>query len=205
MRPRQQGFSRSGVLLGLVVGGFLAVSAQGSGEEAVHRIPLFVNSPIAMGLPFGGLPFGTSVVGPVSGAPGPSSDEADDFPNGASDLRGGSHQGSISPVGDVDWYYFDVGTAGSVRMETVTAGDTKIYLFDSSLSLLEENDDGGVNGGSLIRRDLAPGRYYVRVDHYNDTGVVDSYTITLTLPAASGAPAASREGTIWSPCLPDKT
>ena len=97
-------------------------------------------------------------------------------------VRSGCRQGSISPVGDTDWYYFTIDTARSVRIETTTGGDTVIYLYNASgTTLLESDDDGGGDRQSLIVRTLRSGTYYVRVEEFDNNGTIGTYKLIVTL------------------------
>ena len=95
----------------------------------------------------------------------------------ADSLDSGCRQGSISPVGDADWYYFNVSGTGSIHIETTTSGDTEIYLYNSSLSLLASDDDSGVGYGSLIVRSLGPGTYFVQVVEHGYDSTVSAYEL----------------------------
>ncbi|MBU1050753.1 PPC domain-containing protein [Candidatus Bipolaricaulota bacterium] len=92
-----------------------------------------------------------------------------------------SAAGAISVIGDLDYYTFDVTTATSVVIWTVTTGDTEIGLFDALGNTLAENDD--VSAGdpsSRISINLKAGTYYVAVREFTDTDWVVPYTLYVT-------------------------
>lgn len=83
---------------------------------------------------------------------------------------------SIFTGGESDWFKFVVVTGGTYTIET-TAGtllDTYIYLYGpgDKTTLIEEDDDDGVDSASLISRTFVAGTYYVKVKAYDssDTG-----------------------------------
>ncbi len=87
----------------------------------------------------------------------------------------------IDPVGDQDYFSFEVGQAGSsLRAEVTTlAGgacpsgfDSFLRLYDSTGMELGSDDDDGIDACSLIRpqdafaQNLAVGTYFLRVEEY---------------------------------------
>ena len=111
---------------------------------------------------------------------------------------------SIVPAGDYDWVKFSLSTESEVVIETSgTAGDdTYMWLFDSS-SLLEEDDDSGIDYFSRIDRlcgvDALPaGTYYVEIDEFGNNDEIPSYDITLTVTACD-AGGTSPVYRFWSP------
>jgi inosine-uridine nucleoside N-ribohydrolase len=98
---------------------------------------------------------------------------------------------SISPVGDVDWVKFSLGSESEVVIETSgAAGDTRVCLYNSSLTELECNDDGGTGLFSRIDRvcgtdALGAGTYYVKIEEYENNGQIISYTVNLSVTACS--------------------
>jgi hypothetical protein len=69
---------------------------------------------------------------------------------------------------DVDWAVFTAASRGvySIDARSMENGelDTYLTLYDEGGQALEENDDGGSGYNARIRRRLAPGTYYIRVD-----------------------------------------
>ncbi len=106
--------------------------------------------------------------------------------------------GSIGTVGDVDYYSFTVpaGQTASLSAVTYTAvgdtsactiGDTNIFLFDSAMTELANNDDAN---GLCSEIDpmldtgaagLAAGTYYIRVQHYDNTESFGPYLMDISL------------------------
>jgi outer membrane protein assembly factor BamB len=86
---------------------------------------------------------------------------------------------TICPVGDEDWMMFVAVVFTRVTLETSgSSGDTRMWLYDSSLTELEYDDDGGANYFSLIEIDLAPGQYFIKIDEYSDNDEIESYTLS---------------------------
>lgn len=119
--------------------------------------------------------------------------EPDDSAAQASPIASGSSQNhSICPAGDEDWVSFTLGGESGVALETSgPSGDTRMWLYDSGLSLLEYNDDGGTSLFSAIDRlcgvDALPaGTYYVKVDEYGSDDEIASYDLAYTLLESCG-------------------
>jgi hypothetical protein len=74
---------------------------------------------------------------------------------------------SFTTENDEDWVRFtaDIQAYYRIRARGVeNAGlDTYLSLYDSTGSLIDENDDVGETYASLITRNLSPGLYYIRV------------------------------------------
>ena len=98
--------------------------------------------------------------------PDNSSGEANEITNGSPQTH------SLYPAGDVDWVTFTLTAESAVILETSGgSGDTRMWLYDSSLNEVEYNDDDGINTFSFIDRvcdvDALPaGTYYVQVAEY---------------------------------------
>jgi hypothetical protein len=129
----------------------------------------------------------------VAGSPGGDSYEPDDSPGQAQWIYGGSPQThSIAPVGDVDWVKFSLNAESEVVIETSgPSGDTRMWLYDSTLNELDYDDDGGSNLFSRIDRacgtDALPaGTYHVRIDELGSDNEIPSYDVTLTVPERCG-------------------
>lgn len=97
--------------------------------------------------------------------------EPDDSAGTASSIASASPQGrSLCPTGDVDWITFTLGQESAVTLETSgPTGDTRMWLYDSSFSQIEFDDDDGPALFSRIDREcgvdaLAEGTYYIEVD-----------------------------------------
>jgi cysteine-rich repeat protein len=111
----------------------------------------------------------------------------------AQDITGfGGVAASIQPLGDQDYFRFDVPVAGSTIVLATTDGaagcppgaDTVIYLYDVAAALLTSDDESGVASCSLITYSNAPaGTYRVRVEDYLNNNLVPSYVLTLSITA----------------------
>jgi len=100
----------------------------------------------------------------VHGAEGP-----DEKPPNELVVNGPAVQGEISTGGERDRYTFTVATAGTHSIETTGPTDTFVSLFgpDNESRLIAEDDDSGPGMLSLLVLNLAVGRYFVRVRHFN--------------------------------------
>jgi Bacterial pre-peptidase C-terminal domain len=100
----------------------------------------------------------------VHGAEGP-----DEKPPADLQIDGPAVQGEISVGGERDRYTFRVTAAGRYAIETTGPTDTFVSLFgpDSETHLIAEDDDSGPGNLSRLVRNLAPGRYVVRVRHFS--------------------------------------
>lgn len=121
--------------------------------------------------------------------------EPDDSDVTASTLAPNSSQThSICPVGDEDWMQFTVTQDSNVMLETSgTSGDTRMWLYNSSVIQLEYDDDGSAGLFSLIDREcgvnsLPAGTYYVKIDEYGDNHEISSYDIGLTVISCTPQP-----------------
>ena len=101
---------------------------------------------------------------------------------------------SIVPASDVDWVWFSLTEESEFIIETSgPSGDMRMWLYDSSLTQIEYNDDGGDGNFSRIDRvcglDALPaGTYYVKVDEYGNNDEICSYDITLMVTTCAGTP-----------------
>jgi len=106
--------------------------------------------------------------------------------------------GSISPIGDQDYFSFDVVTPGSSVFAQVTDGvkgcpagfDSKLTLFAPNNTLLAAVDDGGAMKCSLLSpattpaaANLAVGTYKVRVEYVGNSVAVASYVVKIKVVA----------------------
>ncbi len=99
--------------------------------------------------------------------------EPDNTSGEANWITSGSPQThSLAPAGDQDWVKFTLTSESGVTLETSGAsGDTRMWLYDSSLIEVEYDDDDGINSFSFIDREcgldaLPAGTYYVKLDEY---------------------------------------
>jgi cysteine-rich repeat protein len=116
---------------------------------------------------------------------------------------------AISPVGDQDYFSFDVSIPGSsVTVETsdglsgCPAGfDSKIYLYDSNSVQLALDDNSGAGSCSLISPLLYPaaiglpmGNYYVRVEQANNNMTQATYVTKIKVLAPGCGDALLQAG-----------
>ncbi len=113
--------------------------------------------------------------------------EPDDVSGQAKLIISGTPQAhSIVPASDADWVMFSLSAASSVTLETSGVnGDTRMWLYDAGLSLIEYDDDDGAGYFSWIDRTCAEdplpaGTYYVKIDEYGNNNEIPNYTMTLT-------------------------
>ena len=94
---------------------------------------------------------------------------------------------SIAPVGDEDWIKFTLSEESEIVLESAgLTGDTRMWLYDGNLNLIEFNDDDGTGLFSLIGREcgvdaLVAGTYYVQIDEFNDNDEIASYEISMSI------------------------
>ncbi|WP_392530731.1 hypothetical protein [Nostoc sp. C117] len=67
---------------------------------------------------------------------------------------------------DFDFFKFSLASAGNVTISAATSGDTVLGLFNNAGTLLQTNDDNGVDFGSLITTSLSAGTYSISVSKY---------------------------------------
>ncbi|MGA0332512.1 MAG: matrixin family metalloprotease [Kiritimatiellia bacterium] len=103
-------------------------------------------------------------------------------------IPGSSQSRSIFPVGDEDWASFELaGDAGIVLQTSGPSGDTRMWLYDASLNLIEFSDDSGSGLFSRIDRGpnegntLKAGRYFVRIDEYGNNNTIPEYNLDLSI------------------------
>ena len=103
-------------------------------------------------------------------------------------------KGSISPVGDHDYFTFTLAAAGKVTLTThdvdnatACSSDTVLYLVNAANTQLTYDDDSGPGPGDpssgrcskISMYSLAAGTYYAWVQRYGDTKVIPSYQLDL--------------------------
>lgn len=103
----------------------------------------------------------------------------------------GSQTHSICPQGDEDWVTFTLAEESEVIFETTGFfDDTRMWLYDQNLTLIEFDDDSGSEFYSRIDRQcfedaLAAGTYFVRVNEYTDETEIFSYNLeTSSVPCS---------------------
>lgn len=140
-----------------------------------------------------GGPWSTNFVVPVTCNPsGGDNFEPDNNSIQAKTISNGVIQThSIYPVGDQDWVVFSLTGDTGVTLETsgVSGDDTRMWLYNSSLTELAFNDDIDLQNGNYFSRlerqcnsnPLSAGTYYVKVDEYNNNDTIASYNLALIL------------------------
>jgi cysteine-rich repeat protein len=105
-------------------------------------------------------------------------------------------KGTVSPLGDHDYFSFTLSAPGSPTLATHDAGslnscsfDTMIHLLDPTGVEIAKDDDHGPGSCSLISPDLYPavshlpaGTYFVWLQKFNDNATIPSYELDLTVP-----------------------
>jgi len=114
--------------------------------------------------------------------------ESDNSSGQANSINDGDQQAhSICPAGDEDWVKFTLAEESAVGIETSgPSGDTVMWLYDSGISQLEYNDDGGTGLFSLIDRTcgadaLPAGTYYVKIEEFGNATVISSYDVSFDI------------------------
>jgi hypothetical protein len=89
---------------------------------------------------------------------------------------------SIVPNTDVDWIKFQLSVTSGVLLETAGTlfADTRISLYDGSLTPIEYNDDDGIDFFSFIDRQcaidpLTAGTYFVKVEEFSNNAEIPTY------------------------------
>ena len=89
---------------------------------------------------------------------------------------------SIVPKTDVDWIKFQLSVTSGVLLETsgTLFADTRISLYDGSLTPIEYNDDDGIDFFSYIDRlcavdPLPAGTYFVKVEEFSNDAEIPTY------------------------------
>lgn len=119
-------------------------------------------------------------------------------------------QAAIDPVGDIDFFSFTVNAQSSVQLVTYgmpgalftsCPGDTQLWLYNgiptnltattvgSEPTLVEYDDDDGSGACSLIsgtataptRRTIPAGTYYVQVRRFNNSAIIPSYFLRISV------------------------
>jgi hypothetical protein len=122
--------------------------------------------------------------------------EDDDSSGQANNINDGDQQThSICPSGDEDWVKFTLAAESAVQIETSgPSGDTTMSLYDSGISELEFNDDGGAGLFSLIDRTcgvdaLPAGNYYVKIAEFGNNNVISSYDVSFDITESCTTPS----------------
>jgi hypothetical protein len=95
---------------------------------------------------------------------------------------------SIRPATDIDWVKFQLTTPSAVLIQTAgpAGGDTRMWLYNSSLQEIRSNDDidptsnfySFINTCDVVN--LPAGTYYVKVDEFGNNNEISSYKLSLS-------------------------
>ncbi len=94
--------------------------------------------------------------------------------------------GNISVAGEQDYFKFIAPTTGTYTIETTGSTSTYGYLYNSSQTLIAEDDYSGEGYNFRITENLTAGQtYFVKVKHFNSlrTG---AYTLIVKAPLTLG-------------------
>ncbi len=139
-----------------------------------------------------GGPWSASFVVPVTCNPtSGDSYEPDNSSAQAKPITAGAAQThSIYPATDQDWVKFTLAADSGIILETdgSPGDDTRLWLYNSSLSQLNFNDDINLLDGNFFSRitrscatnPLPAGTYYAKVDEYGNNNVINAYSLLLT-------------------------
>lgn len=129
--------------------------------------------------------------------------EPNNVANAANTINGyDGARGAIQPIGDQDYFSFDVTVPNSsVRIETTngyggcpTGFDSLISLYTSNNQLVVSDDEDGADACSLISpqldveaTNLAVGKYRIKVEEYNNDATQASYVLKVkVMPPGCG-------------------
>ena len=118
--------------------------------------------------------------------------EPDNSSGQAKTIANGSPQThSILPIGESDWVKFTLTQSSAVTLETSgPSGDTELWLYNSSVSQINYDDDGGSGTFSRLAYNctgtpLAAGTYYARVAEFNNNEEIASYSLSYNASTCS--------------------
>jgi hypothetical protein len=112
--------------------------------------------------------------------------EPDNTPGKATRIDSGSVQThSIVSADDVDWFKFTLVNTSDILLETSgSAGDTRLWLYDSIMTQIAFNDDIEIGNNlfsRISRKGMYPGTYYAKVDEHGNDHVIERYLLSLRL------------------------
>jgi hypothetical protein len=123
----------------------------------------------------------TKYIAPIK----PDPFENDDSIANAKDIRiGVPQERNFTNAGDIDWARLQIVSQGSYAIAATAADnylDTFLQLFDAAENLLAEDDDSGGFWNALLKANLKPGTYYIRVSCVDKDPLEHSgYTLSVT-------------------------
>jgi len=100
------------------------------------------------------------------------------------DTDGSIQEHNFVPIGDSDYveFYAELGLTYIIETSVDDVSDTYMFLYDSSMNLIDSDDDGGAGFGSRIQwtNDLGNGTYYAEIsDAYWLQG--GAYNVSVTV------------------------
>jgi len=95
---------------------------------------------------------------------------------------------SLHVANDQDWMSFDIDSeVTNLTIETSgDSGDTRLWLYDSTISELEFNDDTNGLFSRITRDSLSAGRYYILVNEFNPSSTMENYQVIVSYTTQSG-------------------
>jgi hypothetical protein len=99
-------------------------------------------------------------------------------------VLGAAVDAAIDENGDVDYYTFELTCFSNIEIFTQGSTDTFGTLMDSSGKVMMEDDDSLTGKNFILRTQLDPGIYFIKIrDYYDDK--VGKYTLQSSVCAAS--------------------
>ncbi len=101
-------------------------------------------------------------------------------------FEGSDMNGSLGILGDLDYYRLQLTEVGPFWLYTTGETDTRGTLYDEAGNLIAggfNDDDDGAGRNFLIARTLAPGTYYLLIEHGSDGVLTGAYRLSFRDPA----------------------
>jgi hypothetical protein len=92
-------------------------------------------------------------------------------------------EAEIGQYGEEDLYTFEATKSGLYTIETEGQTDVVMTLYgpNDSTHRIAQDDDSGVASNAKIVADLAPGKYFVQIRHYNSLSGKGKYAIAVSV------------------------
>jgi serine/threonine protein kinase len=118
------------------------------------------------------------------GATGPTLAVADDHANaavGATVITAGTHSGTISPAGDVDWFRVNVSAGANIGadLHLTTLGSGAITILGPNAQVLDEATEASGKVARVTYQSREPGSYLIRV-RAGRPDATGTYSVVLT-------------------------
>lgn len=119
-----------------------------------------------------------------AGATGPTAAVADDHGNaavGATVITAGTHSGTISPTGDVDWFRVNVNAGANIGAELhmTTLGSGAITILGPNAQVLDDATEASGKVARVTYQTREPGSYLIRV-RAGRPDATGTYSVVLT-------------------------